>query len=68
VAADAHDTVAKHAMQVCGAIGLSGEHPLPALVRRGFALDAVLGSSRQLHSWVGAALEADGVPEPVGRF
>jgi hypothetical protein len=50
VAGSAHDAVAKHAMQVCGAIGLSEEHPLPGLVRRGMALDALLGSasSRQL--------------------
>jgi hypothetical protein len=45
VAATAHDAVAKHAIQVCGAIGLSDEHPLPGLVRRGFALDALSGSS-----------------------
>lgn len=45
VAGSAHDTVAKHAMQVCGAIGLSEEHPLPALVRRGYALDALLGAA-----------------------
>ena len=68
VAGDAHDAVAKHAMQVCGAIGLSGEHPLPDLVRRGLALDALLGSSRDLHSRVAAALESVAVPEPAGRF
>jgi hypothetical protein len=68
VAADAHDTVAKHAMQVCGAIGLSGEHPLPGLVRRGLALDAVLGPSRELHAQVAAALESEGIPEPAGLF
>jgi hypothetical protein len=68
VAADAHDVVAKHAMQVCGAIGLSGEHPLPALVRRGLALDAVLGSSRQLRAAVATELATTGVPEPAGRF
>jgi hypothetical protein len=44
-AGSAHDAVSKHAMQVCGAIGLSEEHPLPGLVRRGMALDALLGSA-----------------------
>ena len=63
VAGSTHDSVAKHALQVCGAIGLSDEHPLPGLVRRGFSLDALLGS----------AMEQDGIfgtadPEPVGRF
>ena len=41
----AHDAVAKQAIQVCGAIGLSEEHELPGLVRHGFALDALLGSA-----------------------
>ena len=41
----AHDAVSKQAIQVCGAIGLSEEHELPGLVRRGFALDALLGSA-----------------------
>lgn len=45
VAGTAHDAVSKHAIQVCGAIGLSDEHPLPALVRRGFALAALAGST-----------------------
>ena len=68
VAGDAHDAVAKHAMQVCGAIGLSGEHPLPGLVRRGLALDALMGSSRDLHARVAAGLGTVSVPEPAGRF
>ena len=42
-----HDSVAKHALQVCGAIGLSDEHPLPGLVRRGFSLDALLGNAME---------------------
>jgi hypothetical protein len=45
VAGIGHDAVAKQAIQVCGAIGLSEEHELPGLVRRGFALDALLGSA-----------------------
>lgn len=77
VAGYAHDAVVKHAIQVCGAVGLSEEHPLPALVRRGMALDALLGSasSQQLH--VGKELiahqrDTQSSTEPawlaVGRF
>ena len=63
VAGATHDSVAKHALQVCGAIGLSDEHPLPGLVRRGFSLDALLGSAMEQDVDFGAA-----VPEPVGRY
>ena len=41
----AGDAVAKHALQVCGAIGFSAEHALPGLVKRTFALAALLGTS-----------------------
>jgi hypothetical protein len=58
VAGSAHDTVAKHAIQVCGAIGLSDEHPLPTLVRRGMALDALLGSAMQQQLRIGRELIA----------
>jgi hypothetical protein len=54
VAGSAHDAVAKQAIQVCGAIGLSEEHDLPALVRRGFALDALLGSATTVQGRLGA--------------
>ena len=40
LAATGVDTVGKHAMQVCGAIGLSEEHAVPRLVRRAFVLGA----------------------------
>ena len=63
VAGAAHDSVAKHALQVCGAIGLSDEHPLPGLVRRGFSLDALLGPVMEQDVHFGSAL-----PEPVGRY
>jgi hypothetical protein len=58
VAGSAHDAVAKHAMQVCGAVGLSNEHPLPALVRRGIALDALLGPAMQQQPRIGRELIA----------
>jgi alkylation response protein AidB-like acyl-CoA dehydrogenase len=57
-AGSAHDAVAKHAMQVCGAIGLSEEHPLPRLVRRGMALDALLGSASSQQLQIGKELFA----------
>jgi Acyl-CoA dehydrogenase, C-terminal domain len=57
-AGSAHDAVAKHAMQVCGAIGLSEEHPLPGLVRRGIALDALLGSASSQQLRIGKELFA----------
>jgi Acyl-CoA dehydrogenase, C-terminal domain len=63
VAGSTHDSVAKHALQVCGAIGLSDEHPLPGLVRRGFSLDAFLGSAMEQDGIFGAA-----DPEPIGRY
>lgn len=59
-----HDTVAKHALQVCGAIGYSVEHPLPALVRRGFALGALVGGSSL--EMIGSSLAPR--PAPVGTF
>jgi hypothetical protein len=68
VAGTAHDVVSKQAIQVCGAIGLSEEHELPSLVRRGFALDALLGSSRPVPSKFGLRLLAGERLEPVGQF
>jgi hypothetical protein len=59
VAGSAHDTVAKHAIQVCGAVGLSDEHPLPALVRRGIVLDALLGAASQQQARIGREFMAD---------
>jgi Acyl-CoA dehydrogenase, C-terminal domain len=69
VAGTAHDVVAKHAIQVCGAIGLSHEHPLPALVRRGFALDALLKAASAHPAAIGRELLAaqpdTGLSDPV---
>lgn len=58
VAGAAHDAVAKHAMQVCGAIGLSHEHPLPALVRRGFILDGLMRADSAQPAAIGRELLA----------
>jgi hypothetical protein len=44
-------TVARHAQQVLGGMGFTGEHPFQRLLKRSMALDLVLGS--------GAALSAD---------
>jgi hypothetical protein len=63
VAGATHDSVAKQALQVCGAVGLSDEHPLPALVRRGFSLDALLGGILEQDVGFGGD-----VPQPVGRY
>jgi len=68
VAGSAHDVVSKQAIQVCGAIGLSEEHELPSLVRRGFALDALLGASRPVPSKFGNRILAGERLEPVGQF
>jgi alkylation response protein AidB-like acyl-CoA dehydrogenase len=68
VAGTAHGTVTKHATQVCGAIGLHEEHPLPRLVRRGFALDALLGSAATARAAMGRTGLADPLPEPVGTY
>jgi alkylation response protein AidB-like acyl-CoA dehydrogenase len=68
VAGLAHDAVAKQAIQVCGAIGLSEEHPLPRLVRRGFALDALLGSATTLAGSLGSQGIASALPDAVAGF
>jgi hypothetical protein len=68
VASTAHATVAKHALQVCGAIGLHEEHPLPRLVRRGFALDALLGTAQSQRARLGAGAARTTLPEPVGTY
>lgn len=67
-AGQGHGHVTRHAMQVCGAIGLSWEHPLHRYVRRGFALDALLESHRSLAERRGAQLLADGDAFRVGHF
>ena len=68
VAGTAHDAVAKHAIQVCGAIGLSEEHELPRLVRRGFALDALHGSAAMVLGRLGAEPMSSAPPIAVSGF
>jgi hypothetical protein len=68
VAGTAQDAAAKQAIQVCGAIGLSEEHELPRLVRRGFALDALLGPATALHERLGSEAFSSDPPVAVGDF
>jgi hypothetical protein len=56
LAVGTHAAAATAAMQVCGGMGLTWEHPLHRYVRRGFALEALLGSRQQAMARVGAAL------------
>lgn len=53
-AARAHDLISASALQVCGAIGATMEHPLHRYVARGFALDALLDSGPRLVREIGA--------------
>jgi hypothetical protein len=50
----AHQTVSASAVQVCGAMGVSREHPLHRYVNRGAVLDGLLGSSAELTLGLGA--------------
>jgi hypothetical protein len=68
VAGTAQDATAKHAIQVCGAIGLSEEHELPRLVRRGFVLDAFLGPAVGLHERLGSQAFSSVARVAVGDF
>lgn len=54
----AHRIAADAAMQVCGAIGLTAEHPLHRYVTRGVQLDALCGSYRQLETQLAEQLFA----------
>ena len=45
-----HRAVADVALQVCGAIGLTSEHELHRYVTRGFQIDSLCGSYRQLEA------------------
>jgi hypothetical protein len=63
-AGQAYLDVSKHAMQLCGAIGLTYEHRLHLFVQRGAVLDGLLGSARELTHEMGARL-LDGYRPPV---
>jgi hypothetical protein len=54
----AHQTVSTAAVQVCGAMGATLEHPLHQYVNRGAVLDGLLGSSRELTAELGAVVRA----------
>jgi Acyl-CoA dehydrogenase, C-terminal domain len=54
----AHQTVSTAAVQVCGAMGATLEHPLHQYVNRGAVLDGLLGSSDELTAELGSVLRA----------
>jgi hypothetical protein len=54
----AHQTVSTAAVQVCGAMGATLEHPLHQYVNRGAVLDGLLGSSAELTVELGAMIRA----------
>jgi hypothetical protein len=54
----AHQTVSAAAVQVCGAMGATLEHPLHRYVNRGAVLDGLLGSSAELTAELGAMVRA----------
>jgi hypothetical protein len=56
VAGTAYRDVAKHAMQLCGAVGLTKEHHQHGFVERGALLEELLGSARYLERELGNRL------------
>jgi hypothetical protein len=68
VAGQAHCVVVDNVLQVGGAIGLSEEHPFPHLVRRGFAVDAVLGSYLDAVGMLTEEPERIRLAGPIGAF
>jgi hypothetical protein len=59
-------TAAKHCQQVCGGMGFTWEHPLHRYVRRGIALDQLLGSAQELQRALGDELRrGDPIPRLV---
>jgi hypothetical protein len=59
----AHERASAAAIQVCGAMGASLEHPLHRFVNRGTVLDALLGDHRELTRLLGArALQTSETP------
>ncbi|CAN5494438.1 acyl-CoA dehydrogenase family protein [soil metagenome] len=55
----AHRRASDAALQVCGAIGLTDEHPLHRYVTRGVQIDALCGSYHQLEAQLAERLLAD---------
>jgi acyl-CoA dehydrogenase-like protein len=64
MAGRAFESASRTANQVCGGMGLTLEHPLPALVRRGSALNVLLGDPTDLTASIGHDL-CSGVQMPV---
>jgi len=58
VAGSAYRDVARHAMQLCGAVGLTREHHQHGFVERGALLEELLGSARHLERELGSRLLA----------
>jgi Acyl-CoA dehydrogenase, C-terminal domain len=56
----AHDVISACALQVCGAIGATMEHPLHRYVARGYALDALLDSWPRLVVQLGELVQRTG--------
>lgn len=56
VAGTAYRDVARHAMQLCGAVGLTREHHQHGFVERGALLEELLGSARHLERELGNRL------------
>jgi alkylation response protein AidB-like acyl-CoA dehydrogenase len=54
----AHQVASASAIQVCGAMGATLEHPLHKYVNRGAVLDALLGSGAELTAELGAMIRA----------
>jgi hypothetical protein len=66
ISGTAHAETARHAMQVCGGMGLSWEYDLHRYVRRGYALNALLGSTSVIARMQGLAITAGTLPPMVG--
>jgi hypothetical protein len=65
MAGRAFEVSARTATQLCGGIGLTWEHPLPGFVRRGSALNVLLGEPTDLTATIGSALcDAVVLPAP----
>jgi hypothetical protein len=53
LAGRAYESTARNCLQVLGGIGFTAEHPFDGYLRRGFALDQLLGSRTRLATAVG---------------
>lgn len=53
-------TAARHCQQACGGMGFTWEHRLHRYVRRGIALDHLLGSAQDLQAQLGGEIQRTG--------